>query len=151
MKIEKTYIINKETSCILPAKEIDYDLIVVGEKKLLFIRQTPREIIKKSCIYYWSTYEGRKKAVIHHTGFKQKVPIPINEQIPIATFPTHALIHINCAWLMYHHIVDYIPARKTTITFTNGKSLTIVVTIKAFISQMKQALEVVQRMRAGWI
>lgn len=155
MKIEQTYIIKKLTSGILPARQIDYDSIVIEGEKTLYIRQTPLDIIKQSCIDNWSSYEGRKEAVIHHTGFKQKLPIPVNKQIPIVAFPTHALKHINCAWLMYDHVVNYVPAKsdptkKTTITFLNGKSITIDVSIRSFTSQMTRSLEVIQRIKADF-
>lgn len=154
MKIEQTYTINPLTIAIFPAKQIDYDSIVIEGEKTLYIHQTPLDIIKQSCIDYWSSYEGRKKAVIYYTGFKQKVPIPVSEQIPIVAFPTHALKHIDCAWLIYDHIVNYLaaktdPARKTTITFSNGKTMTINVSIRSFTSQMTRALEVMQRVKAS--
>lgn len=96
MKIEQAYIINKATSGIIPAKEIEYDSIVAEGERFRYIRQTPLDIIKISCIHCWSTYEGRRQAVIHHTGFKEKVPIPVNPKQGIIAIPTHAIKHMNC-------------------------------------------------------
>lgn len=70
--------INEQTVALLPAKQIEYDTIVLEHEKKYHVRQTPFHIIKAACCNNWCTYEGRRKAVIYHTNFKQKTPIPIN-------------------------------------------------------------------------
>lgn len=144
MKIEQEYIINKATISIIPAKKIDYDSIVVEGERLRYIRQTPLKIIKESCIHYWSTYEGRRQAVIHHTGFKEKVPIPVNPKQGIIAIPTHAIKHIDCCWLMHDQVLQYERIKddakyKTAVTFTNRKILKLDVSIRSFQSQMDRA------------
>src|SRR5699024_6407938 len=146
MKIEHQYIINKDTSCIIPAKEIEYDAIVGEGERLRYIRQTPFDIIKQSCIRYWSSYEGRRQAIIHHTGFKERVPIPINPKEGMISFPTHAIKHIDCCWLMFHHVLQYEPIKndpkyKTLVTFTNRKTLKLDESIRSFQSQMERAVK----------
>lgn len=147
MEIEQNYIINNKTCGIIPAKQIDYDSIVVEEETLRYIQQTPMQIVESSCIHYWSTYEGRRQSVIHHTGFKEKVPIPIIPQTGVVTFPTHGLRDLNCCWLMHDQILQYEPINhheqfKTAVTFANRKRLRLDVSIRSFESQMKRAFEV---------
>src|SRR5699024_12209027 len=89
-QIESKYIINKETVAILPAKQIEYHAVVTEGNQTVFVRQTPLELVKAACLANWCTYEGRRQAVMHHTGFKQKVPIPISINHEIFAFPTHA-------------------------------------------------------------
>lgn len=153
MNIEENYIVNKTTIAIVPAKEIDYDSIVVESESLRYIKQTPEEIIKESCLEYWSDYEGRRKAVIHKTGFKEKVPIPVNPKQGIIAIPTHAIKHINCCWLMPEYILRFEaikddPNFKTVVTFMNGRTLKLDVSIRSFKSQMNRAFEIIYRIQS---
>jgi len=43
-----------------------------------------------------ATFDCRRKAVTYHTGFKQKVPIPICLRKEIISFPTHAIHSFEC-------------------------------------------------------
>lgn len=151
MKIEAKYIMNETTIGMIPARKIEYDTIVIEGENLLYIRQTPLDIIKQSCIHYWSTYEGRREAVMHHTGFKEKVPIPINPKRGIIAIPTHGIKHIDCCWLMHDHILHYEPIKndpkyKTTVIFTNRRNIKLDVSIRSFQTQIKRAFEIKYRM-----
>lgn len=152
MKFKKSYIINKSTVAIIPAKQIDFDSIVIEKLRKFYVRQTPLQIIKASCLEYWSDYKGRRNAVMHHTGFKEKVPIPINLQEEIIAFPTHAIKHFDCSWLLYNHILQHErvknDATKTLITFTNGETLLLNISEKSFETQLLRSLEIIQRIRA---
>lgn len=150
MNIEQNYIVNDKTIAIVPAKQIEFDSIVVESEGVHYIRQTPQQIIEASCIHNWSDYEGRRNAVIHHTGFKEKVPIPIHPNKGIVAFPTHAIKHIDCCWLIPQHIlrIDTLkddPKYKTIVTFTNRKSLRLDVSIRSLKSQSERAFEVKYR------
>lgn len=152
MNIEQSYIIKDKTIALVPAKEIDYDSIVVESESLRYIKQTPEEIIKESCLEYWSDYEGRRKAVIQKTRFKEKVPIPINPKQGIIAFPTHAIKSIDCCWLMPKHILRYDvikgnPNYKTIVTFTNRRTLKLDVSIRSFKSQINRAFEIMYRIQ----
>lgn len=156
MKIEAKYIIKEATVGMIPAKKIEYDTIVVEGKRLRYIKQTPLDIIKQSCIHYWSTYEGRRQAVIHHTGFKEKVPIPVHPKRGIIAIPTHGINHIDCCWLMHDHILHYESIKndakyKTASTFTNGKTLKLDVSIRSFQTQMQRAFEISYRIENGLV
>lgn len=152
MRIKNSYITNKSTVAIIPAKQIDFDSIVIEKSRKFYVRQTPLEIIKASCLEYWSNYEGRRNAVIHHTGFKEKVPIPINLREEMVAFPTHAIKHFDCSWLLYNHILQLERVKddstKTLITFTNGKTLLLNVSEKSIETQLLRSLEIIQRIRA---
>lgn len=88
--IHKTYQVNRQTIALRPAKVIDHSTIVIEQEETYKIKETPLQIIKEACIANWSTYEGRRQAVIHHTNFKQKVPIPsTSKKISLPSQPTH--------------------------------------------------------------
>ena len=101
------YKINDKTMALAPAKEIEYDTIVYETDRKFYIKQTAIQLIHQACLNHWSTYEGRRKAVMHQTGYKEKVPIPIHLKKEIIAFPTHAIKHFDCCWLFYHHVFHY--------------------------------------------
>ena len=114
--IQLTYEVNPHTMAILPAKEIEYSAIIKEEHQILYVRQTPLQIIKAACLDGGSTYEGRRKAVTHLTGAVQKVPIPINPRRNIFAFPTHSPNAFECNWIFYHHIKSIVPSLQTSNT-----------------------------------
>src|SRR5690625_7833137 len=91
--IISTYKINSHTQALLPAKSINYQTIVIEENKILYVRQTPLEIIRQGCVDDWSDYVSRRNAVMHHTSFIQRLPIPVNISKAIYFFPTHSHGH----------------------------------------------------------
>src|SRR5690625_4044178 len=72
------YKINDKTMALAPAKEIEYDTIVYETDRKFYIKQTAIQLIHQACLNHWSTYEGRRKAVMHHLNYRRKVPIPID-------------------------------------------------------------------------
>src|SRR5699024_5695427 len=117
---------------ITHSSHIEYQSIVYEKNKQLFIRRTPFEIIKDSCLQNYTTYQGIKKAVIHHHGFIQKTPIPINRHQSIYTFPTHSPVNPECNWIIPQPLLhsnlptstDY-HSDKSAVTFNNGRQLLI--------------------------
>src|SRR5690625_4580143 len=99
--IRKNYQINEQTIALCPAKEMDQDTNVLKQAATYRVRKTPMQLIKEACIANWSTYEGKRQAVIHHTKFRKKVPIPINLEQNIFTFPTHATSDFDCHWIFF--------------------------------------------------
>lgn len=114
---------------LLSATHIDYGTIVLETNGRLYVKQTPTQIVKASCLEGHSTYEGRRKAITYHTGAKQKVPIPINPHHNIFAFPTNSPENFNCNWIFYNH-VKYIKTahspyepQQSIIVFKNGQEL----------------------------
>ncbi|ASK62292.1 competence protein [Virgibacillus phasianinus] len=129
-KIVTNYTINSNTMALLPAKNIEYDTIVIEQSRRLFVRKTPLELIKLACLAEFCTYEGIRCAVMHHTGWQKKVPIPINKNKSIYAFPTHAPTHFRCAWIFSNHVMEIKrrhsiekPTIQSVITFKNGEHL----------------------------
>ena len=72
-----SYEINVETLLIVPfgkgkSKVYEYD----SEYE---VNMSPLAIIKNSCLYFGSSYEGRKEAIKSMIGIDMKVPIIIEE------------------------------------------------------------------------
>ncbi|MFS1517107.1 competence protein ComK [Bacillus sp. SCS-151] len=129
-KVLQEYDINQSTMILLPATHCDYDTIVYEQQQQLAIAKTPLQLVKAACLEGGATYDGRRKAMTHLTGSKQKIPIPINPQYDIFAFPTQSPHRFENSWIFYHHIKSIEPYEAPTnttiqsiITFTNGEQL----------------------------
>lgn len=141
--IKDNYIINEQTLSILPARSIEYQTKVIERKKIIYVKQTPFEIIKESCLFYWSSFEGRRTSTIEFTGYKEKVPIPIYPLKKIIAFPTHGIHNPDCAWLMQDHILQGKPkgTNQTSVLLSNGEYITIDISFRSFKTQFERAFE----------
>ena len=124
-QILSNYSIHKDTMVLLPAKHIDYETLVLERNKHVYVKQTSLEIIKYSCLARFTTYDGVREAVKLQTGFKRKVPIPINPSQNLYFFPTHATGDYECCWISFDHVLQISPSSKTTsyLIFKNGEKI----------------------------
>ncbi|WP_102348348.1 competence protein ComK [Bacillus sp. Marseille-P3661] len=125
------YEINKNTMALLSVAHIDYSTIVIEVERQLFVRQRPTKIVKAACLDGGASFDGRRVAVTHLTGTKQKVPIPIKPNENIYAFPTVSPTAFDCNWIFFNHI-KYIRTLtsqdKTTqsmIVFQDGQHITL--------------------------
>jgi len=150
-KIQIHYTITEKTLALIPAFQIEYDTIVFEMDQILHIKKSPLELIKTACLDHWCNYEGRRQAVIHHTGFKQKTPIPINIYKEICFFPTHSPKNINNKWISFKHIIKYIIVShnptKTKVIFSNGMQLELNISKHIIKNQIQRAFECMYRMK----
>lgn len=153
--IQATYIINRNTYALRPAKAIHYDTIVIEKNKVIYVQQTPMMIIDHSCRHLaCSTYEGRRRAVMSLTNFYQKVPIPISIQQQIYFFPTHSSKHIDNCWLSFSsiqhvHLQTAFKHPETFIQFQDGQSLTINVSKHTLQTQVDRTFQVMYQMETN--
>jgi len=147
--IISTYKINSHTQALLPAKSINYQTIVIEENKILYVRQTPLEIIRQGCVDDWSDYVSRRNAVMHHTSFIQRLPIPVNIRKAFYFFPTHSPGHSDNCWIAYQHILiidkpleDQAgnPAQ-SVIYFKNNQKLFLVVSLHTLEKQIQRTFQ----------
>ena len=142
----KNYIIHKDTLAILPAKQLEYDSIAIERKQTLHIKQTPMNIMKESCITYLADYNGRRNAVMHLTGHKERIVIPIHPSERIIFFPTHGTRHIDCSWIAYEHVLYYeaIEQQTTKVVFKNMQAINVPISFHSFETQMMHSYEILQ-------
>ena len=96
-----SYEINNETLVIMPfgknqskVYEISGDFIV---------NMSPLNIIKASCLYFGSSYEGRKESAKYTAGIEMKVPVLIEESRNIIFFPLKIIARYwICKYLMLY-------------------------------------------------
>jgi competence protein ComK len=96
------------------------------------------EIIKKSCIYFGASYEGRKEATKRLIGITHKVPIAISSHNFIHFFPTTSPNSPECIWISYEHVVfhERADSKHTNVTFSNKNIYTIPVSFSSFENQL---------------
>ncbi len=117
-----SYFVNSDTLAIIP---IDENRSKILEKENTFIiNENSNKIIKISCSYFGSTYEGRmlgSKALI---GSIYKVPIIIEESKEIIFFPTKSCRYNTSSWISLKNINNYYKTNENTIIeFDNGHKL----------------------------
>lgn len=108
------------------------------QKKILTFKEVPLTIIEKNCLRYFSSYNGRRAAVLYHEPhYKMKTPIPISSTKGIIAFPTQGPSRIDCAWIFYNHVAK-IAGRDggSAIIFKNGTELFQPVSKKTLSTQI---------------
>ncbi|MFT8390839.1 MAG: competence protein ComK [Sporolactobacillus sp.] len=122
------YIIRQETIAILPTDSCDGSLesIVLEENRQFRCRQKPLRIIEESCVYYGSTYMGRKKSA-RSMGFKSMPPVCICSELSIFFIPLMAEAHRGCAWIAHAHVLNWqdVDKRSAKIEFSNRQTLAV--------------------------
>lgn len=118
------YEINSSTLAIIPIDENTSR--VYEEEESYIIKKSSNSIIKDSCEFYGSTYEGRCIGTKNLTGIKGKYPIIIEESRNIIFFPTTSSRNIQSSWFALNKIVNYKKNKKNSIIlFKNNNFLNI--------------------------
>ena len=119
----ENYEINDETLAIVP---YDFGKSKVYEYDEEFIdNMIPLTIIKNSCLFFGSSFEGRRDASKNIIGVDMKVPILIEESRNIIFFPVSSCINKNSIWISYQNLLKYSKSSLSTsnLYFKNKKNL----------------------------
>ena len=132
------YEINKNTYALI---RIDENTTEVIEKENNFIlNESLTRILKESCEYYGSTFEGRIKGSKKQLGMRYKLPIIVEEYNEIVMFPTSSSTNDQCSWLALKHIQDYeILDNNTIITFKNNEKKVFPISYTSLENQIFRA------------
>lgn len=136
MEFSDEYLINTETMGLLPMDGpygeswsivLEVDAILCVKKKIL-------EIIDDSCIWFGSSYEGRKAGVTTLMGYKSMQPILVSSYIGQYFFPLGSSTARETVWLSHNHIKQYEKTDKETtrIQFSNSQTLGLPLRFGAF-------------------
>lgn len=139
---------NKETIAYITAQHIDYNTIILEGERTYYCKKTPFELVKDNCIANWSSYEGRRKAVMKLTNYFRKVPIIISQLKEIVIFPTHSPENVDCNWIFVKHVLKISKCSKkkgTIITFNNGRQLHLNVSHHIIESQFHRTFHVLHQ------
>ncbi|MBT2684310.1 competence protein ComK [Bacillus sp. ISL-37] len=133
------YEINPFTMIIIPEEygsRVYSRVIELEEEYLSPFR--PIDIIKKSCKYFGSSYEGRKEGTKQLTGITHKTPIIVDPISSIYFMPTSSPTKPDCIWVSHEHVVFHkkVDAHSTQVTFRNKKSMILPVSHHSFENQL---------------
>jgi competence protein ComK len=117
MKTTSEYIITVDTVMLAPAFEVEGGTIVHEKEQILYVKQSPWEIINENCFLGFSSYDGRVKAAKKYLNCDKKVPVLIYEREQIAAFPTRSPTHHLCHWVFPLHARAFIkePGEKNIV------------------------------------
>lgn len=98
----------------------------------------PIQVIKDSCEFFGSSFEGRREGTRKLIGVTHKVPIAISPTNHIYFFPTTSHENPRCIWVSHDHIVSYNKGEEnsTDILFKNGKRLQLPISCSSFQNQV---------------
>jgi len=111
--------------------EID-DEYVVPEK--------PIDIIKKSCRFYASSFEGRREGTKELIGITHKSPIVIDPVSSIYFFPTTSPNRPDCCWFSLEHVQGFFRKgnKETEVLLSNKQTLSVPISANSFRSQYQR-------------
>ncbi|MEH7014716.1 competence protein ComK [Neobacillus niacini] len=100
----------------------------------------PLDIIRSSCEYYGSDYEGRRNGTKLLVGYAHKIPIAIDPTNRIFFFPTTSPNRQECIWISHEHVKKpvRINPQETLILFNNNQSFSFPVSCSSIISQLER-------------
>lgn len=98
----------------------------------------PIEIIKNSCEYFSSSFEGRKNGTKQLIGITHKVPIAIDPTNFIYFFPTTSPSRPDCIWVSHEHVLKFsrVAPNETEVTFQNKQSFKFPISYSSFENQL---------------
>jgi competence protein ComK len=134
------YVINPLTMFIKPIEYGSKIYSQINEVNNEFISPfKPLEIIKNSCNYFGSDYEGRRNGTRQLIGYTHKIPIAIDPTNRIFFFPTTSPTRQECIWISHEQVkaLDRISPKETLLTFRNKQSCTIPVSYRSIRGQME--------------
>ena len=117
----KEYEINPSTLCIYP---IDKKKSYVYELEDQFeVEMSCFDIINNSCLFFGSSYNGRRNGSTILLNSTHKVPILIEESREIIFFPTASVNNMNCIWISYNNLesVTKIDNNYSSVLFKDNK------------------------------
>lgn len=140
------YEVNRTTMAVMPQTHEHYHAKVLEAEGDYYVKQPPMKLIKRACLEGGATYDGRRKAVAHHLGITQKIPLPLQPNESIYAFPTQAPTNFDCCWIFYNHLRRIAPDKNdSVITFYNGKQLRIPVSYYILEKQMQRTAYCITR------
>lgn len=136
------YIVNRKTLAVLPC---EYNKSLVYEdKNMIVIDDTPNNIIKKSCLRYGSSFEGRLKSSELLTGSNYKSPIVVSGTNRLIFFPTSSPRLKSVAWInminidkIYYNALKHV----TVIAFNNGVLIELNVSLNIINNQLFKSMQ----------
>lgn len=136
-----SYTVDEKTLTIIPLKDLHYNSKIYTKDGTIKSVKTPFQIIKESCINYYSNYDGRRQATINRTNFRYKVPIIISKLFNIYAFPTNSPSLFHTKWIFANNLAQiiHITDQKSKILFKDGTKITLNISSHVLNTQLNRA------------
>lgn len=132
------YKISKDTLAIVPIN--DNKTKIYEENNVIIVTENSQKLIEENCIYYGSSYQGRKKGTVDLIGITHKSPIIIEETNGIIFFPTSSPRLKSCSWICLNNLNTYIKEKESCkLVFNNNISISLPVSKKIIENQVFRA------------
>ena len=135
------YEINRETLLLIPIKGSKTKVIEVDNT--FIVDCSTQAIIKKSCLFFGSSYEGRREAIKNLIGVMEKVPILVEESRNIIFFPMTSSIKRSYIWISYQNLLNYTKFNEfsTVLYFRENCKIKLDVKYKLLDNQIVRCLK----------
>lgn len=143
MKELDNYIINYETLLIIPCEEDDRKVKVYELDDEFIVCSDVLNIVKSSCLYFGSSFEGRKQGTKNMLNCEIKVPIIVEDSKNLIIFPTSSFRNKKTIWISYNCLLGYEKCDKdsTMLKFKNNNNLKIKVKYNIVDNQVIRCLK----------
>ncbi|WAA08699.1 competence protein ComK [Fervidibacillus albus] len=154
-KLHEEFYLSPKTMAIIPIRYGSkiYSKIVEEDREVI-TPYKPLDVIKKSCRFYASSYDGRREGTKELIGVTHKAPIVIDPIQSIYVFPTASPTNSECVWISYEHVIHYEPSSKmkTNVTLGNNVTIQLPISTYSFENQLFRTAhlqsKIVQRLRS---
>ena len=119
------YEINFATLCIVPInKEESW---VYEQDRHFKVKMSCYDIVKRSCLFFGSTFNGRKMGSCTLLNCTHKVPIIVEDTNGIIFFPTASVNNSKCIWISYNNLesIERINADFSKLEFKDNKQFKV--------------------------
>ena len=133
------YEINRGTLALVP-NNLEGSFIYEDEESYT-IDQKPFNIMEESCIYFGSTYEGRKNGAKRILGAEYKVPIVVEDTSNLIFFPTTSPHAEDCVWISLQRVkkIEKLEYNNTRIISDNDKEIIVNCSYRTIENQLSRA------------
>ena len=130
------YEINASTLCIVPIDE-KRSWVYEYDNKFI-VNMSCFGIIKRSCLFFGSSYLGRKEASCNFLLSSYKLPVVIEETSDIIFFPTSSPTRGKSIWISYNNleVVDRIDQHFSSLFFKNHNEIKVEVSYFVLTNQI---------------
>ncbi len=141
MKEINNYIVNVETLLLIPVDSNKTKVFELDQE--LFVKKGIMEIIKDSCLFFGSSFEGRKEGTKALLKCGIKVPIIIEDSRNLILFPTLSFKNEKNIWVVYNNLVDYkkYDLDNTLFLFKNNNDIKVNVRFNIVDNQVVRCLK----------
>lgn len=141
------YVITYETMMLETADHPEYLTKITDKQKgIVYSKHPAKTLINASALTNNHSIKGHIEIVKNKYPRMKKIPLMINSSYSVIMIPTTSPSSLNCKWLNYIQIDDYIDIenkKKTFIRFKNGEEIVLPVSHYIFDKQMSKATKLI--------